>query len=178
MMYYGAIEAGGTKFVCAIATPDLTIVERVSIPTTTPNETMAEVTAFFDTYKDELLAIGVGSFGPIDVNPNSKTYGFITTTTNVPWAQYQFVDTLKEKYSCPIAWTTDVNAAAFGELKLGAAKGKKSCIYLTVGTGIGGGVVIDEEVLAGFGHPELGHIVVRRDPEDSFEGTCPFHGDC
>lgn len=175
-MLVGAIEAGGTKFVCAVSDEQLEIKERVSIPTTTPEETMKAVFAFFDQY--ELSAIGIGSFGPIDVNPQSETYGYITSTPKLAWQNYPFLLKVKERYNIPVGWTTDVNAAAYGEIKKGAARGKSSCIYITVGTGIGGGVVIDNHVIHGYGHPELGHILVRRHPEDEYAGTCPFHGDC
>lgn len=177
-MYYGAIEAGGTKFVCAVADESLHIVERYTIPTTTPEETMTGVVQFFDHYSDDLCAIGIGSFGPIDVNPQSDTYGYITTTPKPGWAQFDFIGFLKQHYDIPMAWTTDVNAAAYGELHKGAAQGKKSCIYLTVGTGIGGGVVINGQIINGYNHPELGHILVRRHPKDTFEGRCPYHKDC
>lgn len=175
-MLFGAIEAGGTKFVCAVSDSELNILERVSIPTTVPEETMAAVFAFFD--KHDVVSIGVGSFGPIDVNKKSETYGYITTTPKKGWTNYNFLGSLKERYDIPVAWTTDVNAAAYGELKKGAAVGKDSCLYLTVGTGIGGGVVIDGKIINGYGHPEVGHIIVKRHPEDSYEGTCPFHKDC
>lgn len=178
MQLYGAIEAGGTKFVCAIADEQFNIMERISLPTTTPEETMKGVFNFFDQYQKELVSIGVGSFGPIDVNKNSDTYGYITTTPKKGWANYNFVGNLKKRYNCKIAWTTDVNAAAYGELKKGAGKGLQSLIYITVGTGIGGGVVVDGKIINGFNHPELGHILVRRHPDDDFKGTCPFHNDC
>lgn len=173
---FGAIEAGGTKFVCAVSDENFTIKERVSIPTTTPEETMTEVFSFFDQY--ELTAIGIGSFGPIDVNKESDTYGFITSTPKTAWKFYDFLGSVKNRYSVPIGWTTDVNAAALGEIKLGAAKGLKSCVYLTVGTGIGGGAVINGELLEGYGHPEMGHIPVRLHPNETYKGTCPYHGDC
>ncbi|MER2181155.1 MAG: ROK family protein [Desemzia incerta] len=173
---FGAIEAGGTKFVCAVSDENFTIKERVSIPTTKPEETMTEVFSFFDQY--ELTAIGIGSFGPIDVNKESDTYGFITSTPKTAWKFYDFLGSVKNRYSVPIGWTTDVNAAALGEIKLGAAKGLKSCVYLTVGTGIGGGAVINGELLEGYGHPEMGHIPVRLHPNETYKGTCPYHGDC
>lgn len=175
-MIFGAIEAGGTKFVCAVSDEDLNIIERVSIPTTTPEETMTDVFAFFDKY--EVDAIGIGSFGPIDVNQSSETYGSITMTPKVAWQHYPFLNEMKKRYNVPYGWTTDVNAAAYGEVKKGAAKGKDSCIYITVGTGIGAGIVIDGKVIHGFGHPEAGHVRVRRHAEDTYEGTCPFHKDC
>ncbi|QNN74493.1 ROK family protein [Vagococcus carniphilus] len=172
----GAIEAGGTKFVCAISDEALKIKERISIPTTTPEETLAAVFNFFDTYQVD--AIGIGSFGPIDVNPLSSTYGYITSTPKPGWKNFPFLEKMKERYDIPFAWTTDVNAAAYGEIKKGAAVGKNSCIYITVGTGIGAGIVVDSKVIHGFGHPEAGHILVKRDERDSYEGTCPYHKDC
>ncbi len=175
-MLFGAIEAGGTKFVCAVGDETLTIKERISIPTTTPEETMAKVFQFFDQY--QLKSIGIGSFGPIDVNEASDTYGNITTTPKVAWQHYPFLTAVKERYRVPVAWTTDVNAAAYGELHAGAGRGHRSCVYITVGTGIGGGVVVDGNIMHGFGHPELGHIIVRRHEQDTYAGTCPFHGDC
>ncbi|MFL2105475.1 ROK family protein [Desemzia sp. FAM 23991] len=173
---FGAIEAGGTKFVCAVSDSEFTIKDRVSIPTTTPEETLTKVFAFFDQY--EVSAIGIGSFGPIDVNRNSDTYGYITSTPKTAWKYYDFLGVVKKRYPIPIGWTTDVNAAALGEIKMGAAKGLTSCIYLTVGTGIGGGAVINGELLEGYGHPEMGHIPVRLHPDENYKGTCPYHGDC
>ncbi|KAF1296659.1 fructokinase [Enterococcus sp. JM4C] len=175
-MLYGGIEAGGTKFVCAVADENQNILEQVSIPTTQPEETLEKVFAFFDQFT--LAAMGVGSFGPIDIQTQSETYGYVLATPKKGWANYPFLPALKERYDIPMAWTTDVNAAAYGELKMGAAKGKSSCIYLTVGTGIGAGVVINGDVYQGIAHPEMGHIRVKRNPEDSYEGTCPFHKDC
>lgn len=175
-MILGAIEAGGTKFVCAISDEALKIKERISIPTTTPEETLTAVFNFFDTYQVD--AIGIGSFGPIDVNPLSSTYGYITSTPKPGWKNFPFLEKMKERYGIPFAWTTDVNAAAYGEIKKGAAVGKNSCIYITVGTGIGAGIVVDSKVIHGFGHPEAGHILVKRDERDSYEGTCPYHKDC
>lgn len=175
-MYYGSIEAGGTKFVCAIGDENFEVVERISFPTTTPKETLAKVFEFFDKY--ELLAIGIGSFGPIDVNPKSETYGYVTTTPKPHWGGFDFLGTVKERYSIPIGWTTDVNAAALGEQMLGSAKGLNSCLYLTVGTGIGGGAVVNNQLLSGYSHPEMGHLKLAKHPEDTFAGVCPFHGDC
>ncbi|MCC5894794.1 MAG: ROK family protein [Alkalibacterium sp.] len=172
----GAIEAGGTKFVLAVSDDELTIIERVSIPTTTPEETFKKVFEFFDNYK--VKAIGIGSFGPIDVNTASDSYGFITSTPKTAWENTDFIGMMKERYPVPMGWTTDVNAAALGELNYGAAKGMSSCLYLTVGTGVGGGAVINGEPLEGFGHPEMGHILVRKHTTDTFDGNCPYHNDC
>ncbi|MGX7031533.1 ROK family protein [Vagococcus zengguangii] len=172
----GAIEAGGTKFVCAVSDDQLNIVERISIPTETPTETLAQVFAFFDRYP--IKSMGVGSFGPIDINEASATYGYITSTPKIKWQDVDLLGQLKARYDVPMAWTTDVNAAAYGELILGAANGKSSCLYLTIGTGVGGGAIVNGEILHGFGHPEMGHIKVKRMESDEFEGICPFHGDC
>lgn len=176
MEYYGSIEAGGTKFVCAVADEDLRIVERVSLPTLSPEATLKQVFDFFDRY--QLKALGVGSFGPIDVNHKSSRYGYITSTPKKGWTNMNLLGMLKARYSIPIAWTTDVNAAAYGEIHLGAGKGTQSCIYLTVGTGIGGGAVVDGTVLQGFSHPEMGHITVQRYPNDTLECVCPYHDNC
>ena len=176
MSYYGSIEAGGTKFVCAVADEELSIIERISIPTTLPEETLAQVFDFFDRY--ELKGLGVGSFGPIDVNEQSETYGYITSTPKNGWRNIDLLGLLKSRYALPIAWTTDVNAAAYGEMHLGAGRNTQNCLYLTVGTGVGGGAVVQGSILHGFSHPEMGHISVTRHPEDSFESTCPYHDHC
>ncbi|CQR46350.1 Putative fructokinase [Paraliobacillus sp. PM-2] len=175
-MYYGGIEAGGTKFVCAVSNEQFEIIDRISIPTTIPEETLKYVFDFFDQYN--LNAIGIGSFGPIDVMTDSATYGYVTSTPKKGWNNYNFVGTIKERYNIPVAWTTDVNAAAYGEYRMGSAQNAGSCIYLTIGTGIGGGAILNGEVVEGFGHPEMGHISVRKHAEDPFEGVCPYHGDC
>lgn len=173
---YGAIEAGGTKFVCAVSDKQLEIKERVSIPTTTPEETLKQVFDFFDQYT--LKSIGIGSFGPIDVNEKSATYGYVTSTPKTAWKNFDFLGAVKRQYEIPVAWTTDVNAAAYGEYKKGSARGTESCLYLTIGTGIGGGAVVGGKVLNGFGHPEMGHLLVSMHPDDNFKGVCPYHGNC
>lgn len=176
MAYYGSIEAGGTKFVCAVSDEKLTIIERVTLPTTSPEETLAQVFSFFDAYP--LTAIGIGSFGPIDVNEQSATYGFITSTPKKGWQNTDFLGEVKRRYGIPVAFTTDVNAAAYGEMCLGAGQTTKNCIYLTVGTGIGGGVVVDGQLLQGFSHPEMGHIPIQRYPGDTVASSCPYHEHC
>lgn len=173
---FGAIEAGGTKFVCAVGDERGNIIDRLQIPTTVPEETMTEVIGFFK--KHSLNAIGVGSFGPIDVNSESPNYGMITTTPKLPWRNYPIVQALKDAFSLPIGFNTDVNAAALGEATLGAAKGLDSCIYITVGTGIGAGAVVQGKLLQGLSHPEMGHILVRRHHNDKYHGKCPYHKDC
>lgn len=172
----GGIEAGGTKFVCAVGDEKGTIVDRIQIPTTTPDETIPKVIEFFKKYPIE--AIGIGSFGPINVNRESPTYGLITSTPKPGWKEYPFVQGFEDEFGVPIGFNTDVNAAALGEATFGAAKGMDSCLYITVGTGIGAGALVQGQMLQGHSHPEMGHILVRRHPEDPYQGRCPYHGDC
>ncbi|ULT56746.1 ROK family protein [Neobacillus drentensis] len=172
----GAIEAGGTKFVCAVGDERGNISERIEIPTTVPSETMAKVFAFFKRY--DLEAMGVGSFGPIDVNQDSSTYGYITFTPKIAWRNFPLVQALKGVFPVPIGFNTDVNAAALAEATYGAAKGLDSCLYITVGTGVGAGAVVQGKLLQGWSHPEMGHILVKRHPQDEYPGRCPYHSDC
>jgi fructokinase len=175
-MILGAIEAGGTKFVCGIGNENGEIIEKISYPTTTPEETLQLVTDYF---KDKQIeALGVGSFGPIDLNQESSTYGFITSTPKKHWKNVNLLGELKKHIDVPMAFDTDVNAAALGELEWGAAKGLDSCIYMTVGTGIGVGAVTEGKLIHGMLHPEMGHILVKRHEDDTYKGNCPFHGDC
>ncbi|WP_347321408.1 ROK family protein [Rossellomorea sp. RS05] len=172
----GAIEAGGTKFVCAVGDEQGTIIDRVQIPTTLPEETIPKVIEFFR--KHPVKAIGIGSFGPIDVNRESASYGNVTSTPKVGWKDYPFVQAIKEAIPVPVGFNTDVNAAALGEATFGAAKGLDSCLYITVGTGIGAGAVVQGKLLQGLSHPEMGHILIRRHEDDAYEGKCPYHKDC
>lgn len=175
-MIFGGIEAGGTKFVCAVGDEEGRMMKRIQIPTTVPEETMPKVIAFFKEFR--LQAIGIGSFGPIDVNPDSATYGHITTTPKIAWRNYPLVQVLNDAFHVPVGFNTDVNAAALGELTFGAAQGLGSCLYITVGTGIGAGAIVQGNLLQGLSHPEMGHILVRRHPDDRYEGKCPYHRDC
>ncbi|MFF2886179.1 ROK family protein [Paenibacillus sp. NPDC057967] len=176
MKVYGAIEGGGTKFVCGIGMEDGTIRETVTIPTTTPEETMGKAMAYFADKRIE--AIGIGTFGPVDVNVDSPAYGSVTSTPKPHWSGFDIVGYVKRELNVPVGFDTDVNAAALGELLWGAAQGLQSCLYMTIGTGIGAGAVAEGKLLHGLTHPEMGHIIVRRHPEDRYEGKCPFHGDC
>ncbi|TCL03176.1 fructokinase [Sodalis ligni] len=173
----GAIEAGGTKFVCAVSDGDFSSIDRIIIPTQEPADTMAGVYAFFQQYA--ITALGVGCFGPIDLDPGSSMYGFIRSTPKLAWRDFNILGAIRDRFNIPIAFNTDVNVAAYGELQRGAAaRGINSCIYITVGTGIGGGVIIDKHIINAVNHPELGHISVKRYPTDSFAGSCPYHKDC
>ena len=182
MPIWGGIEAGGKKFVCAIGTGPGDLREEDRFDTTTPEETLSKVITFFNQQHKEigsLKAIGIGSFGPIDIDPNSTTFGYITDTPKPSWAQTDFVGFVKRNLGVPVNFDTDVNAAAFGERRWGAAKGLNDFIYLTVGTGIGGGGMVNGELLHGLVHPEIGHIRIPHDKiNDDFSGCCPFHGDC
>ena len=172
----GGVEAGGTKFVCGVgSSPEDVIVE--SFPTTSPDATLDGVIRFFRHASP--AAVGVGSFGPLDLDPQSSTYGHITSTPKPGWRQFDLAGTIARALAVPIGFDTDVNAAALGEGRWGAARGLSDYLYLTIGTGIGGGAVVGGKVLHGLVHPEMGHIRVPHDPErDPFPGSCPYHGDC
>ncbi len=175
---FAAIEAGGTKFVCGIGSgpDDLTT---AVIPTTTPTETLTRCLDFFRASPHPLAAIGIGSFGPVDLNPASPTWGYITSTPKAGWHNTDLAGTFSRALNIPVGFDTDVNAAALAEARWGAAVGLKNCVYLTVGTGIGGGAVVNGQLLHGLVHPEMGHIRIPHDLAlDPFPGVCPFHGDC
>jgi fructokinase len=177
----GAVEAGGTKFVCA-ASRDDEILAQTRIPTTVPDETLAAAERFFETVilkHGELSALGIASFGPLDLRRTSPTFGRLLGTPKRGWAGADLVAPFARRFGCPVAIDTDVNAAALAETLRGAARGCETAVYITVGTGIGGGAVVDGRTLGGSPHPEMGHIRVARHPRDTaFAGVCPFHGDC
>lgn len=177
-MTYGAIEAGGTKFVCAVGTGPDDVRAHTLFPTTTPAETLERTIAFFREHTSTLSALGIGAFGPVDLRTGSDTYGCILETPKPDWSYTDLVTPLHDAFEIPIALENDVNAAAIGEHTWGAAQDVDTFIYLTVGTGIGGGLMVNGECVHGLLHPEMGHIRTRRAPGDDFEGTCPFHGDC
>ena len=176
MAIMAAVEAGGTKFNCGLGDENGNIIDQVSIPTTTPEETMKKVIEYFKDKKFDVM--GVGSFGPIDPIKGSKTYGHITKTPKAYWSDYNLIGELKKHFDVPMEFDTDVNGAALAEAWWGAGKGFRNVMYITVGTGIGAGATVDGKMLQGLTHPEMGHISVKRHPEDAFEGTCSFHGDC
>jgi fructokinase len=173
----GGIEAGGSKFKCAAGSgpEDADIAE---FPTTTPEETLGRVADFFKT-RDPVQAIGIASFGPIDPNPESHTYGYITSTPKRGWRDFDFAGTVRRLLGIPVAFDTDVNAAALAESRWGAGIGIRNFVYITVGTGIGGGGLVDGRLLHGRLHPEMGHLRVPHDrARDPFAGNCSYHGDC
>jgi fructokinase len=178
---FGAVEAGGTKFVVAIGNERGEILAHERFPTTDPGSTLAAASAFLRrgrTFGD-LAAIGVGSFGPVELDKSSARYGFITKTPKPGWGGTDIAGTLAREFACPVGFDTDVNAAALAEHRWGAARDVDNLVYLTIGTGIGGGVIVNGTPIHGLMHPEIGHIYPRRHPLDlGFEGVCPFHRDC
>jgi fructokinase len=177
---FGGIEAGGTKFVCAVGTHPGDLTE-TRFPTTQPAETLGQAIDFFQYAAgvDRLAAIGIASFGPVDPNPASPTFGFITSTPKPGWGHTDFVGAIRRALDVPVGFDTDVNVAALGERRWGAAQGLDNFIYLTIGTGIGGGGLMNGGVMHGLIHPEMGHIFVPHDRQtDPFPGSCPYHGDC
>lgn len=177
-MTFGGIEAGGTKWVCGIGDGDAALLRLATFPTTTPEETIARAAAFF-TKEGLPTCLGVGSFGPIDVHRASPTWGQITTTPKPGWAHTNLVAAIRSAMDIPVAFDTDVNAAALAESRWGAAVGLDTFCYITVGTGIGGGAIVNGRLLHGLVHPELGHMRVSHDrARDPFGGVCPYHGDC
>jgi fructokinase len=181
MSLWGGIEAGGTKFVCAVGTgPDrLRAVEQ--FPTTTPEETIGRSVTFFrqQSQAEPLVAIGIGSFGPVDPDPTSSSFGYITNTPKPGWPHTEFSGIVKKELNIPVGFDTDVNAAALGEHKWGAAQGLDTFVYLTVGTGIGGGAMVNGKLVHGLVHPEMGHVRIPHNLDnDPYQGICPFHGDC
>ncbi len=175
---YGGIEGGGTKFVCAVGTGPEDIQAEIRFPTTTPAETMERTIDFFRQYP-EISAIGLACFGPLDPNPLSPTYGQILPTPKPGWTGANLVGMLKQAFHLPVGFDTDVNGAALGEYHWGNGRGLDVFMYLTVGTGIGGGVFVNGSLLHGMIHPEAGHLPMPHDLErDPFPGICPFHQDC
>lgn len=179
---YGAIEAGGTKFVCAAAHDVDTLVAETRIETTDPGATLQAVERFFARVEAEhgpFRAFGIATFGPVGLRPGTPTFGRILATPKAGWADTALLAPIAARFRCPVGIDTDVNAAALAEAHHGAGRGCGTVVYVTVGTGIGGGAVVDGQTLRGSLHPEMGHIRVLRDERDrAFEGVCPFHGDC
>lgn len=177
MIHYGALEAGGTKMVLSWLDENGRMLERQSVPTRTPDETMPAMIDFFRAHPVD--ALGVACFGPIDLNPASRTFGYITATPKLAWRNYPILPTFREALGVPAAMDTDVNAAAMAEARLGAARGLDSCLYVTVGTGIGGGVYVHGQPVHGLVHPEFGHqLMLPAQGDPAPEGFCPYHKHC
>jgi fructokinase len=178
----GAVEAGGTKFVCMVGTGPADMREQTRFSTLSPEVTLRETLDFFRAAAarhGQLEAIGIASFGPIDLHLDSPTYGFITSTPKPGWANVDIAGTIRDALAVPVGFDTDVNAAALAEWRWGAAQGLETFIYLTIGTGIGGGGLVNGHLMHGLVHPEMGHVRIPHDvAADPFAGVCPFHGDC
>ncbi|MFU8831701.1 MAG: ROK family protein [Wenzhouxiangella sp.] len=177
----GGVEAGGTKFNCVVARGPDQVLERTTIPTGLPADTLAAVVEFFRhsaRRHGPLAAIGVASFGPVELDRASTDYGLITNTPKEHWSRVAIVSTLERELAVPVAFETDVNGAALGEGHGGAADGLDHYAYVTIGTGIGAGLIHRGRPLHGFSHPEVGHMLVPRHSDDDYPGQCPFHGDC
>ncbi|WP_061776376.1 fructokinase ScrK [Levilactobacillus senmaizukei] len=179
-MQLGSIEAGGTKFVCAVGNEDYRVLDEEHIPTTTPEETLSKTIAYFKKFPD-VKAIAISSFGPIELRRNSPKYGYITNTPKPGWSNTDFVGRLKQDLDVPMFWTTDVNGSAYGEYVMSTLFNENvgSLVYFTIGTGVGAGAIINGNFVGSMGHPEMGHVRLKRHPDDlDFKGICPFHGDC
>lgn len=181
MKLLGGVEAGGTKFVCIIASRPDDIRAETRFPTTSPAETLGRVIDFFqrNSRRYPISALGISCFGPVDLDVNSPTYGYITTTPKPGWAQTDILHRLSDALKTPTILDTDVNGAALGEYRWGAGQGADPCLYLTIGTGIGGGGIVNGKPIHGLVHPEMGHMRLPHDwHADPFPGACPYHGDC
>ncbi|GMQ85400.1 MAG: ROK family protein [Acidimicrobiia bacterium] len=175
-MAYGGIEGGGTKFVCVVGTGPDDVTASTTFATTTPDETLSDVSGFFSAH--DIAALGVATFGPLDLDPASPTYGHLLVTPKSRWSGFDVVGTLARALGVPVAIDTDVNGAAIGEGRWGVGQGLDTFLYVTVGTGIGGGGLIGGKPMHGLTHPEIGHMRIPRHPDDPFPGNCPNHGDC
>jgi fructokinase len=179
MAHFGLIEGGGTKIVLGIGTSAGKIVARHRVPTMLPGETLSACSHWFQAQNKDLSAIGIAFFGPLDVDRKSASWGRITRTTKPHWSGVDVAGHFASQLQCPIGIETDVDGAALGELKWGAGQGHASLLYLTIGTGVGGGFVTNGHLLRGLSHPEMGHIRVPQHSADgNFSGICPFHNDC
>lgn len=185
-MLYGALEAGGTKMICAVGNENGQILDQVSIPTSTPDETMPKIIEYFKAKLDDSLpddekikALGIACFGPVDVRKESKTYGNILNTPKIAWRNFPILKTLKDALGdIPMGFDTDVTGSLLGEATWGAAKGLSDAIYITIGTGIGMGAISGGNPVHGMLHPEAGHLIMSRVSGDDYKGHCPSHGAC
>lgn len=179
---YGGVEAGGTKFVCAVGSASGDVIDETRIATQDPESTLAGVIRFFRLAEERfgaLTGFGVAAFGPLELRPDSANHGFITNTPKPGWANTDLLGSLQRAFERPVGFDTDVNGAALAEWRWGAGHGLDSLAYVTVGTGIGAGIIHHGRPVHGLMHPEVGHVRVHRPTEDAdFAGVCPFHGDC
>jgi fructokinase len=180
--YFGAVEGGGTKFVCMVASGPDDILEEVRFATTTPDETLEQVIAFFEPFvhQGKLAAVGLASFGPVDLQPDSPIFGSITTTPKPGWGHTDMIGKIRSAFNIPIAFEMDVNAAVFGEYFWAPENRQRDpLVYFTIGTGIGAGIIVNGQIVHGLIHPEAGHMRLPHDWQaDPYAGHCPYHGDC
>lgn len=180
-MIIGGVEAGGTKFVCLVGDETGRVIAETRFPTRAPGETLADAIAFLTEQAGAhgpLDAIGIASFGPLELRPSESAYGHLLSTPKAGWSGVDLVGPLRDAFDVPIGIDTDVNGAAVAERRWGAAQGLDSVVYFTIGTGIGGGALVEGNPVHGLVHAEMGHFTVPREPGDDFPGSCPFHGDC
>ena len=179
MKIYGGIEAGGTKIICCIGNDKGEVLESCRIDTETPSVTMPKIISLLKKYP-KISSIGIGAFGPVDLNPKSDTYGYITHTPKINWKNYNFLGEMKNHFDIPMGFDTDVNVAALGEYTWGAAQDISDFLYITVGTGVGVGHIVNHQFAHGLIHPEMGHIIVNKSSNDlpEFNGICPYHSNC
>ena len=175
-MRYGALEAGGTKMICAVGDENGNIFDEKTIPTTIPNETIPEIIKYFRD--KDIEALGIACFGPLDLDKSSPTYGNILKTPKLAWTDLEIYSVLKDELGVPANIDTDVAGSLLGEVTWGGSQGLKNAVYITIGTGIGGGILSNGEILHGMLHPELGHMILARHESDTFDGVCPFHRNC
>lgn len=175
-MLFGALEAGGTKMVCAVADENGKIQDRISFPTRTPSESIPEIIDYFKN--KDIAALGIGAFGPVDINKSSESYGHILDTPKLAWKYYDLLGNIQRALNVPIGLDTDVNCACLGEMTFGVAKGLDTVIYITIGTGVGVGICANGKLLHGMLHPEAGHILLTPLPSDNYKGKCPYHNTC
>lgn len=175
-MRLGGLEARGSKMICAVGTEEGVLLDQTIIPTRGPRETMEDVIAYFRD--KEIEALGIASFGPVDIHKNSDTYGYILDTPKEAWQHFNLLGTIRDALQVPVELETDMNGACLGELTFGCAKGLDSVVYVSIGTGIGAGIAVNGQLLHGMIHPEAGHMLLRRHPRDGYEGSCPFHATC
>lgn len=180
MKNYIGIEGGGTKFICAYGSGPENLKGRTVIRTESPATTMKSLIEYIREVNAHTPIAGIGAsiFGPLDLNRSSPTYGYVTSTPKKEWRNFNFLGEFKQAFSCPVGFDTDVNAAAISEYRWGAAKNLSDMLYLTVGTGIGGGAIVNHQLVHGAMHPEMGHIFIAQDKNDPFSGVCGFHGNC
>jgi fructokinase len=181
--YFAGVETGGTNIKCIIASDPSHVISEMVFPTLDPEPTLQKVIEFFSVgekrYSIPITSMGIGGFGPLDLDPSSATFGSVTSTPKLAWQNFPLLSKLTQAFSFPVAIDTDVNAALLGETRWGAGIGFTDLVYVTVGTGIGGGILSNGKLIHGLIHPELGHMLIRHDFQvDPFEGFCPFHKDC